>query len=125
MFKWLWNALHGKPIVIEGGQQTRDITFITDVVQAWVLAVEAPEKDVVGQKFYVGYGEERTIEELAYMCRNAAGSEVPVEYANYRPGEEGQREAFSTDKARRVLGCHPTTPPDEAIALTADWVRTL
>ena len=54
MFKWLWNALHDRPIVVEGGQQTRDLTYIDDVLQAWTLAIEAPAEQVVGEKFYVG-----------------------------------------------------------------------
>ena len=71
---------------------------------------------------YVGYGEEHTIEELAHMCREILGTDVPVEYVDYRPGEEGQREAFSTEKARRVLKYQPEFPPGQAISLTADWM---
>ena len=125
IFKWLWNALHGRPIVVEGGRQTRDLTYIDDVVTAWTLAIEAPAEKVVGQKFYVGYGEERSIEELALMCQQAAGTGVPVEYTDYRPGEEGQREAFTNRKARRELGYVPRISTTEAIALTAAWVRRL
>ena len=125
IFKWLWRALHGESIVVEGGKQTRDLTYIDDVVDAWTLAIEAHGESVVGQKIYVGYGEERSIEELAEMCLAAAGTEVPIEYTGYRPGEEGQREAFSTEKARKVLGYSPKTPPGEAITLTANWARGL
>ena len=125
VFKWLWNALHGRPIVVEGGKQTRDLTYIDDVVRAWTLAIEAPVEDVVGQKFYVGCGEERTIEEIAAMCQSAVGSRVPIKRVGYRPGEEGQREAFSTEKARQVLGHIPKYPSMQAISLTADWVRSL
>ena len=125
IFKWLRNALHGRPIVVEGGQQTRDLTYIDDVVQGWMLAIEAPDEQVVGQKFHVGFGEEHTIEELALMCRAVTGLDVPVEYADYRPGEEGQREAFSTEKARRVLGYIPKFSPMQSISLTAEWVRSL
>ena len=126
VFKWLWNALHGRPIVVEGGQQTRDLTYIDDVIQSWMLAIEAPDEQVVGHKFYVGYGEEHTIEELALMCRDISGSDVPVEYVEYRPGEKGQREAFSTEKARRVLGYNPQVSPSQAISLTVEWMsRTL
>ena len=123
IFKWLWNALRGLLIVVEGGEQTRDVTFIDDVVAAWTLAIQAPAKEVVGEKFYVGYGEERSVEELAGMCHEAAGADVSIEYVGYRPGEEGQREAFSNQKARRVLGYDPKTAANTAIALTADWVR--
>ena len=125
IFKWLWNALLGRPIVVEGGQQTRDVTYIDEVATAWTLAIKAPAEKVVGHKFYAGDGQERTVEDLAGMCRAAVETVAPIEYTGYRPGEEGQWEAFSNDKARRVLGYAPKTSPVEAIALTADWVRSL
>ena len=125
IFKWLWNALHGNPILVEGGKQTRDVTFIDDVVRAWTLAIQAPVERVVGQKFFVGSGEEHSIDELARTCRDTIGNNVPIEHVGYRPGEEGHREAFSVEKARRVLGFTPEVSPKEAISLTAQWVRTL
>ena len=125
IFKWLWNAMHGLPIVVEGGQQTRDLSVIDDVIGAWVRAIQAPVDTVVGEKFFVGNGDERTVVVLAKWCLEASGADVPVEYVNYRPGEDGQREAFSNEKARRVLGHEPTVSSREAVRLTADWVRTL
>ena len=125
IFKWLWNALHGRPIVVEGGKQTRDVAFIDDVVRAWTLAIQAPVQQVVGQKFFVGSGEERSIDDLARLCLETIGNSVPIEHVGYRPGEEGHREAFSVEKARRVLGYTPEVSPKEAISLTSEWVRTL
>ena len=125
IFKWLWNALHGEPIVVEGGKQTRDITYVDDVVQAWLLAITAPAEVVVGRKFQVSYGEEHTVAELAGMCLEIARADVPIRYGDYRPGEKGQREDFSIERARRELGYVPKVPPREAIALTAQWVRSL
>jgi nucleoside-diphosphate-sugar epimerase len=80
IFKWLWTPLHGLPIVVEGGKQTRDVTFIDDVVDAWVRSIHAPAEEVVVQKFYVGRGEEIAVEDLAVMCRDAAGAGVTIEY---------------------------------------------
>ena len=125
IFKWLWNALQGRPIIVEGGSQTRDVAYIDDVVNAWMLAIRAPQERVVGHKFYAGSGEEYSVERLAEICRDVAGAAVPIEYVGYRPGEKGQREAFSIEKARDVLGYFPRTTPVEAISLTADWARTL
>lgn len=125
IFKWLWNALHGKPLVVEGGKQTRDVAFIDDVVRAWTLAIQAPVERIVGRKFFVGSGEEHSIDDLARLCRETTGNIVPIEYVGYRPGEEGHREAFSIEKARRVLGYTTEVSPKEAISLTAEWVRTL
>ena len=125
VFKWLWNAMHGQPIVVEGGQQTRDVSFIDDVAAAWTLAIQAPPQTVVGQKFFVGCGAEHTVAEIAEWCRIEAGGEVAIEYTDYRPGEAGQREAFNINKARQTLGHVPQTSPRHAVRLTADWVRTL
>ena len=125
IFKWLWNALNGLPIVVEGGQQTRDLSFIDDVVEGWMRAIRAPVDTVVGEKFFVGNGVERTVAELAQWCLESSGADVPIEYVGYRPGEEGQREAFSNQKALRALGHEPKVSAREAVRLTADWVRTL
>ena len=125
IFKWLWNAMHGLPIVVEGGKQTRDLSFIDDVISAWVRAIQAPAHMVVGEKFFVGNGDERTIAELAEWCLEVSDADVSIEYVDYRPGEEGQREAFSNEKARQVLGHSPEVSAKEAVRLTANWVRTL
>ena len=125
IFKWLWNALHGKPIVVEGGNQTRDVAYIDDVVRAWTLAIQAPADEVVGQKFFVGSGQEHSVEALASVCRDAIGGKVPIEYVGYRPGEEEHREAFSLEKSRRVLGFSPEVSTTEAIELTVEWARSL
>ena len=125
IFKWLWNALHGVPIVVEGGEQTRDVAYIDDVVRAWTLAIQAPAEKVVGQKFFIGSGREHSVEDLARMCRDAVGKDVPIQYVGYRPGEEGHREAFSMERAQSVLDYVPRVSSMEAVALTAEWVRTL
>ena len=125
IFKWLWNALRGRPIVVEGGQQTRDLSFIDDAVQAWMLAIQAPVAAVVGQKFFVGNGREYTVDDLAMICRDVTRTGAPIEHVGYRPGEDGQREAYSIEKARRVLGYSPKIGTQEAISLTSGWVKTL
>ena len=125
IFKWLWNALTGKPITVEGGRQTRDLVYIDDAVDGWIRALTAPPQDVVGEKFFIGSGEERSVNDLAIMCRDLADSDVPIHYADYRPGERGQREAFSVEKARRVLNYAPQTATEDAIRQTAKWVKKL
>ena len=125
IFKWLWSALSGRSIVVEGGSQTRDVAYIDDVVDAWMLVIRASDEQVVGHKFFVGSGQEHSVENLAKVCREVAGIQIPIEYVDYRHGEEGQREAYSIDKAAEILGYSPRHSPVEAISLTAGWVRTL
>ena len=52
-------------------------------------------------------------------------SSVHVEYTGYRPGEEGQREAYDNTKARRELGYEPKASAEETVKLTAEWVKSL
>ena len=68
IYKWLRNIALGRPIVIEGGEQTRDVTHVDDVVQAWIAAVEHEGDDIIGEKFQVSYGAEYSINALAEMC---------------------------------------------------------
>lgn len=125
LFIWLWNIAHGLPVELEGGDQTRDVTYVSDVIDAWTLAIYAPAELVVGQKFQVSYGEEHSVEELLQMCFEVTGKEVPVIKRPHRPGELGQRECFTNEKAKKVLGYKPAVPPKKAIELTWKWVQTL
>jgi len=125
IFKWLRAILNGEPVVLEGGDQTRDITYVDDVVDAWVKAIEAPEEEVVGQKFQVSFGEEHTIREILDWSMEIAGKSVEVICREYRPGEKGQREYFTNRKAKKILGYDPKIPPREAIRYTWEWIKTI
>lgn len=132
IFKWLYNILQGKPIYIEGGDQTRDLTYVSDVLDAWMLVIDAPKEKVVGEKFQVSYGEEYSVRELMGLCFDACEQlaetiayrqSVAVIQKPHRPGEIGQRELFSNQKARDVLGYKPKVAPAEAILKTMEWIK--
>ena len=125
IFKWLRAILNGEPVVLEGGDQTRDITYVDDVVDAWVKAIEAPEEEVVGQKFQVSFGEEHTIREILDWSMEIAGKSVEVICREYRPGEKGQREYFTNRKAKKIVGYDPKITPREAIRYTWEWIKTI
>ena len=122
VFKWLYNILQDKPIIVEGGKQTRDPCYVGDTVNAWLLAIEAPREKVVGETFQVSRGKEYTLEEIASEAMKVAGKEVPIKYEPYRPGEEGMRECFDISKARNVLGYEPRVDLTEALEKTAAWI---
>lgn len=117
IFIWIWlnNILKGKPITVEGGDQTRDPCYVTDTIDAWVRAIEAPPDKVIGEIFQVSKGDEYRVSDIATMCMAAAGKKVPVVKAPYRPGEKGQRECFDISKARRVLGYEPKVSLPEGL----------
>ena len=96
-----------KPLTITGdGEQRRDFTYVGDIVDGLVRCGEAHldvwgNKDVNGQSFELGNGNNRSINELA-----KAFGDYPTEYIDARPGE--MRETLNTDtKAQDVLGWRP------------------
>lgn len=120
LYKWFKNILLGKPIIVEGGDQTRDPCFVTDTIDAWSRAVEIDPKKVVGEIFQVSKGEEYSIRAIAdKVCKVAEedGLDPEMEFTGYRPGEDGQRENFSIKKAQDVLGYEPKVGLDEGLRL--------
>ena len=96
-----------KPLTITGdGEQRRDFTYVGDIVDGLVRCGEAHldvwgNKDVNGQSFELGNGNNRSINELA-----EAFGDYPTEYIDARPGE--MRETLNKDtKAQDILGWRP------------------
>ncbi|MBM3251083.1 MAG: NAD-dependent epimerase/dehydratase family protein, partial [Candidatus Nealsonbacteria bacterium] len=118
IYIWLKNLLEGKPIIVEGGDQTRDPCYVSDTIDAWLLGVEAPEEKVVGNIFQVSKGEEYKVGEIAEMCLKLVPGEIQI--ADYRPGEKGQRECFDISKARKVLGYNPKVGLEKGLLRTKD-----
>ena len=123
VFKWLYNILMDKPIIIEGGGQTRDPCYVADTVDAWILAIEVAREKVLGETFQVSRGKEYTLEDIALESMKVAGKKVPIEYAPYRPGEEGMRECFDISKAKHILGYEPRVDLPEALERTLAWIK--
>jgi nucleoside-diphosphate-sugar epimerase len=117
--------LHGKPCVLEGGEQTRDPTYCTDAVDAWVLGVEADPENVVGETFQVSFGKEFTARKMLEACIRACRRKVKVIEKDYRPGEKGMREQFDISKASKVLGYAPKVPLTEGLKLTTKWMQSI
>ena len=97
-----------KPLTITGdGEQRRDFTYVGDIVDGLIRCGESHldvwgNKDVNGQSFELGNGNNRSINELA----NAFGENYPTKYIKARDGE--MRETLNTDtKAQDVLGWKP------------------
>ena len=123
LYIWLKNILQGKPIVIEGGEQTRDPCFGTDTVDVWVKMVEGEEKDIVGNTFQVSRGVEWKMIDIAELCMKVAGKEVPIEWKDYRPGEKGQRECFDNSFARKQVGYDPKIDLEDGLKILWEWVK--
>jgi len=96
--------LAGQPVTIFGdGEQTRDYTYVGDVVRANVAAIGASSTGAIN----IGTGIETSVKQLYAGLAEAAGIDKPAEYAPKRPGEQ-QRSVISAARAARDLGWRPT-----------------
>jgi nucleoside-diphosphate-sugar epimerase len=113
-------ALSGTPPTIYGGgEQTRDFTYVTNVVHANMLACEAPP-EALGQVFNVGCGERISVNRLWQRIRELTGGTVEAEYSSARAGEVRDSVA-SLEKIQRVLGYEPLVDLDEGLGLTVEF----
>lgn len=116
--------LDGRALTVFGdGLQTRDYIHVSDVVEAaWLAAVrELPdEPGLDARAFNIGTAVGTNVLDLASHLQRAARSNVPIEFAPKRPGE--QQESFiAIEKARSVLGWEPRVSLAEGLADTYKW----
>ncbi|HET7612496.1 MAG TPA: NAD-dependent epimerase/dehydratase family protein [Gemmatimonadaceae bacterium] len=116
--------LNDKPLTIFGdGEQTRDYVYVGDVARAVWLAATKPlpaRGKVDARAFNIGTGKGTSVLDVARLLQEAAQSNVPVEFAPHRPGE--QQESFvEVSKARDVLGWTPEVSLKEGLKQTYSW----
>jgi UDP-glucose 4-epimerase len=116
---FMHRALKGEPLVIFGdGGQTRDFVWVRDVAAANAFAAERPELHGV---FNVGYGEQRSIKDLARQILEAAGSSSQIVYQPERSGDVRCSQA-SVERFREA-GFEPQGSLEEGFKETLAWYR--
>jgi|HubBroStandDraft_1064217.scaffolds.fasta_scaffold07384_6 UDP-glucose 4-epimerase len=110
---FLAQKLNGKPFTVVGdGTQTRDFTFVTDIVEGIVTAANSGLRDEV---FNLGSGGTYSVNEL---CRLLGG---PVLNIPKRPGEPDCTFA-DTSKVRRMLGWQPRTSFEDGVRVMLEHI---
>jgi len=108
------------PVIYGDGEQSRDFTFVQNVVDANVLAMDAD--GVAGRVYNVACGRAVTVNELFVELRAITGVEVAATYDNRRVGDIRHSHA-SIDRARIELGYEPAVQLREGMILTTDHFR--
>lgn len=104
---FLQAAVEGRPAVIFGdGRQSRDFTYVDNVVIANLLAAEGPATRVSGQVVNVGAGARTSLLDLATLVGEISGSPLTVEHRSPRSGDVRDSLA-GLDRARDLLGYTP------------------
>lgn len=113
--------LEGGTIRLFGdGGQSRDFTFVDDVVAATIAAIFTPEAK--GQVFNVGGGSRVSVNQVIAMLEEITGRESKVERLEVAKGDVRDTEA-DCGKAREILGYVPQVSLAQGLAAEVQWVR--
>lgn len=120
--KFIRMLLHGEQPVIHGdGRQSRDFTYVENVVEANLKACLAPD-EASGVAFNIAYGGREYLIDIYNALLKALGKDTPPVFGPERPGDIKHSNA-DISKAQRLLGYHPEYDFARGIDETIDWYR--
>jgi UDP-glucose 4-epimerase len=120
--KFVHSALTNQPLTVVGdGEQTRDYTFITDAVDATILAAVHPM--AYGDIYNVGSGIETSVNKLAALISEYVPGSA-VTNVSERDIDNIRRRVVDIEKIHQRLGWVPKVGIQKGIQSTIDWYRT-
>jgi UDP-N-acetylglucosamine 4-epimerase len=120
--KFIKQLLDGEQPVINGdGKQSRDFTYIENVIEANLKACKAP-KEAAGQAFNIAYGGREYLIDIYYVLTKALGKDIEPKFG---PDREGDIKHSNADisKARELLGYDPDWDFAKGIEAAIEWYK--
>lgn len=117
-------CLNGEKVRLGNIHPTRDLNYIADVVNGFLLAVERPK--AIGQTINLGSGREISIGDLAKLIIHLVGRPIDIESEEkrVRPDKsEVERLVADSTLARLLLRWEPTVSLEEGLKRTIEWIR--
>ncbi len=125
--KWVAQLLSEQPCHINGdGETSRDFCFVSNAVQANILAACTDNEAALNQVFNVAFGERTTLNELFYSIRDILAEQHPSiagiapTYREFRPGDV-RHSLADISKAAHLLGYHPSHSALQGLRETIEW----
>lgn len=119
---FIYWAMSGKPLPITGtGEETRDFTFVGDIVDGLLRAGVMPS--AVGEEFNLASGREIEIRQLAEMINKLTGNKAGINFAPRRKWDTKSRILASVEKAHKVIGYAPNTTFEQGLPQAIDWFK--
>ena len=109
------------PKIYGDGEQTRDFTYVANVVDGVLRACEAPGAS--GQIINVATGGRISLNQLFETMRGLIGANVRPTYVEARAGDVRDSQA-DIRQAREILGYEPIVSVEEGLRHTVEWYRT-
>jgi UDP-N-acetylglucosamine/UDP-N-acetyl-alpha-D-glucosaminouronate 4-epimerase len=110
-----------RPTIYGDGEQTRDFTYVANVVDGVLRACEA--KGAAGEVINVATGGRISLNQLAGVMNTIVGTNLQPLYKDARTGDVMHSQA-DISKAKRLLGYSPTVTFEQGLRLTLDWCRS-
>jgi nucleoside-diphosphate-sugar epimerase len=110
-----------QPVIYGDGEQTRDFTYVGNVVDAVVRAVGAPQAS--GEVINVATGTRVSLNELLKSLQRLTGNSAAARYEPARAGDVRDSQA-DISKAETLLGYRPIVHLDEGLARTLAWFQS-
>ncbi len=111
-----------QPTIYGDGEQSRDFTYIDNVVHANLLAADAPAQKVSGRMMNTATGTRITLNETFAILKDLTGFSGSPAYAESRAGDIRDSLA-DIDSARELLGYEPRVDFREGLRRTVEWYR--
>ena len=119
--KFVARALRGEPLTVHGsGEQSRDFSYVSDMVDAFLVMGDHPA--AIGRTVNFGTGVATSIRALAERIVALTGSRSPIEHGPARTAEVS-RLCCDHGLATRSFGWRPRVSLDEGLARTIAWAR--
>jgi nucleoside-diphosphate-sugar epimerase len=110
-----------QPTIYGDGEQTRDFTYVANVVDGVLRACHAPK--VGGETINVATGGRISLNELFATLRELTGGQVSARYADARRGDVMHSQA-DIARARQLLGYEPLVGLKDGLQRTLEWYRS-
>jgi nucleoside-diphosphate-sugar epimerase len=109
------------PVIHGDGLQSRDFTYIQNVVDANLSACSA-RPEAGGRSYNIALGDRVTVKDLCYRIRDLVGTEIEPRYDESRPGDVKHSQA-DVGLAREYLEYLGSVDLDQGLARTVNWYR--
>ncbi|HUV39867.1 MAG TPA: SDR family oxidoreductase [Planctomycetota bacterium] len=109
------------PTIFDDGEQTRDFTYVANVVQANLKAASAP--GAPGRVFNAAAGVQTSVNRLYRLIADLLDFTAPPKYAPPRPGDI-KHSLADISAARETLGYDPDVSLEDGLRTTVDWLKT-
>ena len=122
MRKFINLILNKKEILIYGnGEQLRDFTYISDIVNGLILAGE--KKESTGEVFNLGCSNPISVNNLVKKMYDFAETPKKIKYIEKQKGDVDITYS-NTDKAKEILNYYPQIQIDEGLKRTFEWQKS-